>query len=481
MNKRHLILRDYQEPAADYIMTSDRCVLAISPNGGKTEISIEVISRYLKLNPTARVLILPHSTNVLLDNYWDRLDEINVDFTYSKTFEKNASVHICLPNNERHIKGSYDFLIVDEAHENYLADRVQRILTKTNPTKQLLLTGTPSKFISEGGYDIYAIAANEISDKWFAKLNIELVASDYNWINSYNSDNEVVNTFDFTSDDTKKTLESVLGKLIQRIKTGFSAEQFNHPSFVTKLKSWAFTYNTIGKTMITCKRVEQADLVHKILIENGVNSIISHNECDPDSNNIVKFKNNEYNVLVAVNRGRLGYNDADLINIIDLSGTHNPDIIYQMFCRVIRGTPEDEKFYLKVTPKESYNMALTHISVCGALMLTDKKYLLEYNGRNFNNMTFPILRRQLMELDNDEDDNGGLTITRRRNNIQTLLLPEFTHDIIDVFKNIIHDLNNPVSIYKSTTFGHVKYTLGFRNVRPPMTFEDLLESARGNV
>ena len=478
MNKRYLILRDYQEPAADYIMTSDRCVLAISPNGGKTEISIEVISRYLKLNPTARVLILPHSTNVLLDNYWDRLDEINVDFTYSKTFDKNASVHICLPNNERHIKGLYDFLIVDEAHENYLADRVQRILTKTNPTKQLLLTGTPSKFIREGGYDIYTIAANEISDEWFAKLNIELVASDYNWVNNYNSDNEVRNTFDFTSDDTKKTLESVLGKLIQRIKTGFTAEQFNHPSFVTKLKSWAFTYNTIGKTMIVCKRVEQADLVHQLLIENGVDSIISHNECDPDSKNIVEFKNNGHNVLVVVNRGRLGYNDDDLINMIDLSGTHNPDIIYQMFCRVIRGTPDVEKFYLKVTPKESHNMALTHISVCAALMLTDKKYITEYNGSNFNNIQIPVLRREAVEREDNDDEPTG---TRRRNNTQNLLLPEFTHDIIDVFKNILHNINNPVSIYKITTIGHVKYTLGFNKKRPPMTVEDIYASARGNV
>jgi len=45
--KRDLILRGYQEPAADYIMNHHRTVLAVAPNGGKTEISIAVIERYL--------------------------------------------------------------------------------------------------------------------------------------------------------------------------------------------------------------------------------------------------------------------------------------------------------------------------------------------------------------------------------------------------------------------------------------------------
>ena len=30
----------------------------------------------------------------------------------------------------------------------------------------------------------------------------------------------------------------------------------------------------------------------------------------------------------------------------------------------------------KLTPKELHNMSLTHLAMCGALMLTDKNYLL---------------------------------------------------------------------------------------------------------
>jgi superfamily II DNA or RNA helicase len=477
---RDLELRDYQLPAVDHIMETDRCVLAICPNGGKTEISIETIQRFLSIMPSARVLILTHSTNVLLDNYWDRLDEINVGFTYSKTFDDDCSVHICLPHNEKNIKGSYDYLIVDEAHENYLADRVQRIVSKISPTKQLLLTGTPSKFIRDGGYDIYVIAANEISDIWFAKLNIELVASNYNWLGHYDKDNEVMKTFNFTREDTERTLESVVLKLIDRVKTKFTAEQFNHPSIITRVKSWALTYKSIGKTMIVCRRHEQANLVNKILLKHGVDSIISHSICDPSGSRIKEFKSGDHNVLVVVNRARIGYNDNSLMNLIDLSGTHNPDIIYQMFCRTLRGTPDVEKFYLKVTPKESYNMALTEISVCAALMLTDKRYLTEYNGTNFSSIKIPI-RHNPRVSEGEVIKDGGVVSPRRKRQDKIFVLPEFTHDIINVFRDVLHDLNNTASIYKLTTIGDVKHQLGLTNKRPVMTFEDLLESARGNI
>ncbi len=473
MNKRQLILRDYQIPASKYVLGSKKCVLAIAPGGGKTEITIDVIERYLQIYPNAKVLVLTHSTNVLLDNFVDRLKEINVVFTYSTDFDKNAQVHLCLPHSENKIKGKYDFIIIDEAHENYLATRVQRIIKKTSPTKQLLLTGTPSKFVYENKqhearnkqnnivtneplYDIYVIASNDISAKWFAKLNIELVASDYKWSGYYDSNNEIIKKFKFTYVDTKKTLEIVMEQLIKRIKYGLKPEQFNNPSFITKIKTWAFAYKSIGKTMIVCKRQEQAELVHNILNEMGVNAAVSHSECDVDGVNITDFKNGVYDVLVVVNRGKLGFNDTNLMNIIDMSGTHNPDVIYQMFSRVLRGGPETQKFYLKLTPKQLHNMSLTHLSVCGALMLTDKNYLLLFDGKNFNNIQIPTIKTS--KLNGGSGGSGGGGVTNRKS--KQILLPEFTFDVIDMFKDILHDLSNPVSIYKMTTIADVKEMLG---------------------
>lgn len=476
-----LELRDYQIPATEYIMSKDRSVLAVCPNGGKTEISIFVITKYLEINPNAKVLVLTHSTNVLLDNFLHRLESLDLPFLYSDDFNHNTHVHVCLPHRENHIKGKYDFVIVDEAHENYLAPRVQRILEKVKPSKQLLLTGTPSKFIKESGYDIYAIAANEISDEWFSKLSIELVASDYNWKGYYTRQLEVQGSYQFKLDNTRTTLENVMVSIINRFKNGLTAEEFNNPNFLTKVKTWAFAYKKIGKTMIVCRAIEQAEMVHQILLENNVNSAISHSmndEDDSDANVIDNFKNDKFDVLVVVNRARLGYNDPNLMNLIDVSGTHNPDIIYQMFCRVLRGTPDTQKYYLKLTSKDLIDMATTHIYTCIALMLTDKNFLLCYNGTNINNSTIPIIKKPITPISVNDINKPQLPIKKHKNRN---ILPEFTNDVVDMFKNILHNLNNPASIFKMTSIGDVRRQLG-ENVRPKIkTLEDLLISAKGNI
>lgn len=473
MNKRDLILRDYQIPASTHALQSKKCVLAISPGGGKTEISIHVIQEYLKENPEHRVLILTHSTNVLLNNYSDRLDSLNLSFNYSTNFDPNVNVHVCLPHIEHKIKGKYDYIIIDEAHENYFAARMQRIIKKSKASKILLLTGTPSKFIKEGGYDIYAIAANEISSEWFANVNLELVASEYNWV-TYNSDHEVASSFEFNYNDTEATMELIMEKLLTRIKTGFKAQEFNYPSLVTKLKSWAFTYNTIGKTMIVAKNIAQSEMIYKILKDKGVNCVLSTSDNDPDSNNMVAFSNNEYDVAVVVNRGRLGYNDLDLYNIIDMSGSHNPDIIHQLMTRVFRGTPSEEKFYLKITPKDLKLMANTHIATALAVQLTDRRFLLEYAGGNLNRYSVPTLRKQV--VDNEEKENSKSKVSRSYNKGNMLL--NLDYDVVDTFRNVLHDLNNPVSIYKMTTIGEIREILGLAN-KTTWTRDRIIASAMG--
>ena len=457
--KRDLILRDYQIPASDFALNNNKVILAVAPNGGKTEISIDVLEKLLVSKPKYRALILTHSTNVLKNNYTERLDNIKTNLSYSTTFDKTCQIHICLPNSENKIKGEYAFLIVDEAHENYLAKRIQRIIEKIKPKKQLLLTGTPSRFIKEGGWTLYTIAANEIPKEYFAKLQVELVVSNYNWAKNLNNYLDVKKEYIFQKNDTKNTLESILLKLIDRLKKGLAPEEFNNPSFLTKVKSWAYTYKKLGKTLIVCRSISQANDVNSILIENGVNSAVSNSETDLDSLEIQNFKNNMYNVLVVVDRARLGYSDDDLYNIIDMSGTHNPNIIYQIFSRVLRGTPDMQKYYLKVTTQEYGMMDYTHACVSAALMLTDNKYLSTFNGNNFNGINIPVIKQPKSPKTGGHSVGSGSKLKQKK-----FLFPEFTNDVIDMFKNIIHNLDEPVSIYKTTTIGEVRAVLSNRNV-----------------
>lgn len=471
-------LRGYQHPAFKYLLQEDyeRVVLAMAPNGGKTEVSIYGLCEYVRLKPKSKVLILTHSTNVLKDNYTERLDGMTVNFKYSTTFDTDCQVHICLPNSEKHIKGKYDLLIVDEAHENYLADRVQRIIKKIEPSHQWLLTGTPSKFIKNGGYNIYTLAANEIPAEYFAKLQVELVASNYNWATELNSDYEVKEKYIFKTSDTKKTLENILLKLINRLKKGLSAEEFNNPGIIANLKSWAYTYKKLGKTIIICRSIKQAADVNNILIQNKVNSIVSNSDTDIDSSEISNFKNNKYDVLVVVDRARLGYSDDNLYNIIDMSGTHNPNVIYQIFARVLRGTPDMKKYYLKVTTQEYGMMDFTHACVSAALMLTDNKYLSTFNGSNFNGIKIPVIKKPAKDKGELSDPSSGGSNKKSKNG--RLIFPEFTNDVIDMFKNIIHNLDEPVSIYKLTTIGEVRAILSDRTI---WTEEMIFASARGEI
>jgi len=476
---RDLVLRDYQKEPVEYVLTKKRSILAIAPNGGKTEISIAIIEKYLEENPTHKVLVLTHSTNVLLDNFFNRIEEINVGFTYSRIYEPNASVHISLPHNEKRLLAHYDFIIVDEAHENYLANRVQRILANATPIKELLLTGTPSKFIYEGGYDIYPLACNEIPEEYFAKLNIELVASSYKWTaNDYNKDGDIKRNFNFGIDDTNETLILVMDAIINRIKQGVNPKQYNNPNWFLKLKTWLGLFNHIGKTLIACKSINQANDVYDMLKKKGIDVGLSTSDEDKDSLEVEKFKNDGYNVLVVVNRARLGYSDDNLMNIIDMTGTHNPDIIFQMFCRALRGTPDVQKLYLKVTPKKLDDMAITHFSMCAALMLTDKKFLETYNGRKFNDIRIPVLKNPPKEPIVQGERGGNRLPRTPKGNV--MMLPQFTHDVIDTMKNVQLDLDGTATIYKYVTIREVKQELGYskRNV---LTLRDILKSAAGNM
>lgn len=481
--KRRIVLRPYQETCSKYIMNSNKCVLALCPNGGKTEIAISVIEEYLKLFPKARVLVLTHSTNVLLNNFEDRLDSLDVSFTYSSKFEDNASVHLCIPANEDKITIEYDFIIVDEAHENYLATRVQNIVGKTKPTKQLLLTGTPSKFIHEGGYDIFCIALDELDDQYFSKLNIECVASNYNWkASDYNQDDIVKKTFKYTQEDTDKTVDAVVLSIFKRLGYGITAEEYNDPSLWTKTKiflkkkiiarTWGSAFKEIGKTLIVCNNIEQADFVQTSLIKNDVNSVCSHSKCDVSGTNITNFKNDDHDVLVVVDRCRIGYNDETLMNLIDMSGTRNIDLIYQMMCRVIRGDQSTNKFYIKVTTNNLVQMAADEIAVNGALMLSNKEYLLKYNGKNFNNLVIPVLKKvRTVGLDGISNNSG--TKKPRQS-----ILPNITHDVFHLLKDIKHDLNNTASIYKLTTIADAKKDLGLIKAKQIRTYESVLALAQ---
>jgi superfamily II DNA or RNA helicase len=215
--KTDIILRDYQHDCLKFLETDfEKLVLAMCPSSGKTETVIYYIDQLFKNNNNLKVLILPHSTNVLLNNFYDRLEERNVEFTYSTDTSVDCNVHILLPQNKNKINDKYDLLILDEAHENYFAKTIQNIISKTKPKKQILLTGTPYQFIGKDDFKIHFLSFNELNKNTIPKLRVDIIESNYNWNGNYNKLKEVKKAFNFNDVDTKATLDKTFQFILNR-------------------------------------------------------------------------------------------------------------------------------------------------------------------------------------------------------------------------------------------------------------------------
>jgi superfamily II DNA or RNA helicase len=159
-----------------------------------------------------------------------------------------------------------------------------------------------------------------------------------------------------------------------------------------------FMKKELKKTMIACSRQEQANQVYEYLVNQlGINAAVSHAKSDSDSQLFNDFEAGKYDILIVVNRGRLGYSDDNLYNMIDMTGTKTPDLIYQMFARVVRGNKSQQKFFIKIAPTGAGMMDLTDINTRMALSLLFEIVVSTFNGKNFNGMFIPVIKKQKTE------------------------------------------------------------------------------------
>ena len=467
-------LREDQIPGFESLKQEGRTVLAIAPGGGKTVITTYGLEWYLNLNPKHRVLVLPHSTNVLKKNFTDTLRDCGFveEIDFSQDFDPNCNIHICLPGSEKHIKGHYDLLVVDEAHQNYFAARVQRIIKVIKPSREWLLTGTPAPFNGQvqmgEKYNMHYLPMNEIPAQNFAKVKVELVASNFNWKDNSNENFEPKVDYVSTDEQIERSLDNVVESLIKRLKTKVSAEQHNNPNLLTKslnkLKIWVNLFIGLEKTMFMTRNIQEAQKINEILNNKGIESVVSDHESDGNSDLLDDFKDGKYNVIVVVNRGRLGYDDTNLYNVIDMTGTHNINTIYQIIARVarpIKDNPNAEKFYLKVTTQEPGMMNYTDMCVAAAVCLTDRKFLESFNG-NTNTIKTLFKKRK----DKEESKLKSESNKKERKPPNTFILPDMGEDFINFSRNVLHNLDNPTSIYKEIGLAEARYYLGLMKNKP---------------
>jgi hypothetical protein len=216
-----------------------------------------------------------------------------------------------------------------------------------------------------------------------------------------------------------------------------------------------------------CNNIRQSEYVKNYLDDIGLSSVISNSKNDTKSELIQDFKQNKINILIVVNRARLGYDDSDLINLIDMSGTLNPNLIYQMIARVLRGSNDTQKFYVRLTSKKDESLN-SEIATNLALMLTDKKYISTFNGKNFNN--------QLVIVPNFFSKKYITTSSNFSKNTPKLLLD--TDDMISFYRDTISDIDKENGVYKFCKIKDVLIELGTKKkFNQEISLEDLKKIA----
>jgi superfamily II DNA or RNA helicase len=371
-------LYDYQleiiEKAETTLLSKKECVIASCPSSGKTHMALAFAQR----NPKKSFLILPHGTTIIKQQWLSRAEEFSI---------KNVKIELPQTLYNKDLT-HYDYLMIDEAHEYTDAAMIQTIIKKVKPKKILYFTGTPSGFIRKG-VPTHIIAAEKLIPEYISDLYFGLFSTSANLSDkAYTKDLEIKGSKEIKLVDSAKVdIQSLVKALIKRLKTTKFLK-----SKPLLSKSGFTVFGELGKTMIACNSIAQLTKIESALKEEGVSVISSHSKNDKDSLNMAKFEiDPSINVLLVVGRGILGFNMTDLVNVVDMTGSHNIDRIYQLYARVMRKSPTKPlKYFFKLTSTQ--DMQITKFYMNAAIHLMRYDFVSIWNGKNLNAMEVKVAK-----------------------------------------------------------------------------------------
>ena len=394
----------YQKP-------SKPVVFAAGTSAGKTftmAMWLEIFYSY-SANRKKISILVPASKTVLRDNTENSFKEFNPSFTYAickdkkdlqKAINDNIQVIIALPQTlirSINILPKVERFILDEAHQWYFKTTIQSLIKKVKPAYQLLLTGSPSRFVAQKDKFICKfVPVMELYDLGHVhNAKVEVVSSSYDfkqtdWLSSYGN---LKSTKTNSPIKAKEALEMVIDEMITKLKSTTSSKITRNWKGINKVNSF---FNHLSKTIIYTHSKKQADTFFKILdkkMKGGV--LLSHSENDGKSELFTQFQNDDsIRILIAVDRGRLGFNMPELFNIVDFTMTQSLDMLLQMYGRLLRKSsknPEKQKIYFKVATKNTADYFVDLMTAMLCLTTNDEPtyYYSSYNGKNMGCIRIP--------------------------------------------------------------------------------------------
>jgi len=385
-------------------------VLAAGTSAGKTLTSLIQLEIFYSIPENVKkiTLIISSSKTVLRDNFAIALEQFNPSFSYyvvtnkkelQEAIKDGYQVIVCLPqtlNSNYKLFPKVTNFILDEAHQWYFKPTIQKIIKHTKPTRQLLLTGTPSRFIAKGDdFEFYFVPVMDLYDNGLvSNIKVEVVSSAYDFKQTDYKGTYGVLKNNKTNSPTKskESFKIMCDEVILKLRSRLGNKYLANLRGANKISA---LFNDLKKTIIFCHSLKQANAFYKELSSmKGLNDMVllSHSENDKKSELFEEFRtNSQYKVLVAVDRGKLGYNLPDLFNVVDFTMTQSLDMILQMMGRILRLSNEDnQKIYFKVATKNTAGYFVDLMTA--ALCLFKMEWYSKFNGKNMGGILIPKVK-----------------------------------------------------------------------------------------
>lgn len=366
-------LRAHQQEIADLVLADLRAgivevVVGACPGFGKTELAIYLIQTLIALGLVKRVLVLAHGTLILRQQFEDRIR------LRAPELLETGAVEVRIPHESAKIQGEFDLVVVDEGHDfyNVVGGRDEQIIARVGAKQRLVLTGTPAPFIRKGAkVHIYPLF-DLIRGGFASEMKLILTESAYSiHENDWNRHGEVRSEVVYLEKSTEKTV--------------------SHLFRVLPADVWR------GKTIIVCRNVRMAKQVARALERRKIEPLISYSKRskidkgDKNSEQVEAFRKGACPVLVVVRRARLGFDMPTLRNLVDLTGSRNPDVIFQMICRLVR-LPEDGsrpmKRFVKLMPKAFSGIEFEYF-MTGVRALGEREFYSTWDGGSLWRLKVP--------------------------------------------------------------------------------------------
>ena len=372
-------------------------VLGAGTSSGKTTMTLGHLEMFYAdiKNVSKKTLIIPAATKILRANFAEALENFNPqNFSYciTRTVEEaeialnnpDCQVVIALPHTVTRIENlpKLEWFILDEAQEWYSQRTIQKILSVSNPTYQLLLSGTPFDFHrKKDDYLFFHVSVEELADlDRVHNPRIEVISTSYN-----------INFEDYNNNGNLRSNKSIGKKKHREALWEVAAHMVKHLGLPEKVKKQFLANRATNKilsvfgelepTIIYCSRTNQANEFYKIFNEMMPGQVLmSHSHNDDDSEEFKLFQEGNHKILISVNRGRIGFDMSELFNIVDFTMTTNVAMLLQLLGRLLRKSKKKkkQKVYYKVAGANDAGYIKQLMT--GVLSLWMKELYVNYTG-----------------------------------------------------------------------------------------------------